>query len=76
MTVLAADSNNLAVSHSVMSNCDPVAIHQGRQYGSEGVLIVGSRYKASTGEDIGYFMCSVDRAIFNVSKPVRLLQLL
>jgi hypothetical protein len=54
-------------------SCEPVAIQQGREYGSKGIYIVGSRYQETTVEDIEVFMFAAVTVIFRVCKLVRLL---
>jgi hypothetical protein len=56
-------------------SCEPVAIHQGREYGSRGIPIVGSRYLATPGEDSDALMfraviCKVCRSVKLLWLPV------
>jgi hypothetical protein len=57
-------SSNLAVRQSVMArksraisheSCEPAAIQRGREHGSRGTSIVGSRYQTTASEDTENF---------------------
>jgi hypothetical protein len=56
-------------------SCEPVAIQQGREYGSKGIFIVRSRYDEKTNKDIEDVIYAVVTLIFKVCKSVKLLPL-
>jgi hypothetical protein len=48
------------------ASCETVAIQQGREHGSRGIPIVGSRYLATTIKQTEGFMGALVAVIYNV----------
>jgi hypothetical protein len=56
-------------------SCEPVAILQRREYGTERIFIARSRYEATTNKNIEDFVYAVITVIFEMCKSVKLLHL-